>query len=695
MAQRITTAVLVLTVLWSASVQAHIGDAGSHPPPTTGEHAYYPTAGTFGPGHSGFPGVGGTFVDPVFGSTIRRLTNELPQFSFSEMYAKNGFTNADNTLMYHRSQAGRTFINTTSGQVVRSNVPGNFDSSFAPDDPDVWYWFTWGDSRLNRYNVSTGSSTVVKTFSEALGQLGGSVDFIDGSGRYMVLMLGGSIRVYDVKADILYSGSIPASYASSGGWAGMAPDDNYVVTATDPPKFHSFKIDHGSRSVSTSGVLFWTLCGDHADLVSASNGKTYLVGFECHSEAAIYAVDVTIPQSAGDPPKQRADNRRIIKLASWTDTAGHFSGVSKGAMRDWFFFDIESGDDTFSTPGAWRAYKQEIVMANVLTGEVRRVAHHRSRSPLSNYFYTPRVSASWDGTLVSWVSNFGYSADGYADVYSIRNPGGASSGPSSPPPSSGPSNPPGSSASPAPSSPPAAPAPSATTFTKVNGEWYLNGAAVSSSLANAIINDKATAAGYGVSWPIAGTTPSAPAPPPPAPTPSPSASPSSSSSGSSSLTNAGGNWYLNGVYISTGLANGIMTDKATAIAYGVSWPVGGSSASSPPSSSAPVASAPSSGGGGLQKSGGDWYLNGAGISSSLANAIMTDPATAAAYGVGWPVSTSTASAPPAASAPASSGSGGLVNKNGDWFLKGTAISASLANAILNDPATAAAYGVGN
>jgi hypothetical protein len=506
----------------------------------------------------------------------------------------------------------------------------------------------------------------------------------------MVLMLGGSIRVYDVKADILYAGSIPSSYAASGGWAAISPDGNYVVTATDPPKFHSFKIDHGSRSVSTAGVLFWTLCGDHADLVSASNGRTYLVGFECHSEAAIYAVDVSTPQSAGDPAKQRADNRRIIKLASWTDTAGHFSGVSKGALRDWFFFDIESGDDTFSTPGAWRAYKQEIVMANVLTGEVRRLAHHRSRSPLSNYFYTPRVSASWDGTVVSWVSNFGYSANGYADVYSIRNPGGASSGPSPSPPSPGPS---GSSGPSAPPSPPSPTSPTSPTFVKVNGEWYLNGASVSSGLANAIINDAATAAGYGVPWPVAGTTPSAPAPPPPAPTPSSPPSSSSPSSGGSSLKNVGGNWYLNGVYISTGLANGIMTDKATAIAYGVSWPAGGGSASSTSTPSPSTPAVPATGTSGLQKSGGDWYLNGAGISGSLANAIMTDPATAAAYGVAWPVSTSAAVPPAASSAPPSSGGGALVKQNGDWYLKGTPISSALANAILSDPATAAAYGV--
>ena len=634
MAQRVTAAVVFLCIVagfFGAPRLAHgyLGDAGSHPPPTNGPHAYFPTAGTFGPGQAGFPAVGGTFDDPVFGSTIRRLTNELPQYSFSENYAKNGFTNADNTLMYHRAQSGRTIINTTSGQVVRSNVPGNFDSSFAPDDPDVWYWFNWGDTRLNRYNVSTGASTVMKTFSEGLGQLGGSVDFIDASGRYMVLLLGSSLRVYDVKADVLYAGSIPASYAASGGWAGMSPDGNYVVTATDPPKFHSFKIDHGARTVSTSPVLFWTLCGDHADLVSASNGKTYLVAFECHSEAAIYAVDVTKPQSASDPAKQRAENTRIIKLASWTDTAGHFSGVSKGAMRDWFFFDIESGDDTFSSPGAWRPYKQEIVMANVLTGEVRRLAHHRSRSPLANYFYTPRVSASWDGTLVSWVSNFGYSAEGYADLYSIRNPGGASASPapSTPEPPSSPTP-----SSPAPSTPPGG-----STLTKIGGDWYLDGAHISTDLANGIISNAAFAAAYGVAWPVSGA-PAASIPSTPVPSPAPSAAPSVSSGGST-LKKVGGDWFLNGAHISSGLAEGIVADPAFAAAYGVAWPVStasGAVAAAP----APTTTAASAASGGLVKKNGDWFLQGTSISNDLAISIMNDPATAAAYGLSWPVAIS-------------------------------------------------------
>ncbi|HUF92412.1 MAG TPA: Ig-like domain-containing protein, partial [Candidatus Limnocylindria bacterium] len=73
-----------------------------------------------------------------------------------------------------------------------------------------------------------------------------------------------------------------------------------------------------------------------------------------------------------------------------------------------------------------------IVMANVLTGEVRRLAHHRSRGISGgSYYYQPRVSAGWDGTRVAWASNFGYNGSNYGDIYAIAVD---SSGSEPPPP---------------------------------------------------------------------------------------------------------------------------------------------------------------------------------------------------------------------------------------------------------------------
>jgi hypothetical protein len=85
------------------------------------------------------------------------------------------------------------------------------------------------------------------------------------------------------------------------------------------------------------------------------------------------------------------------------------------------FISLEATDDPFTDGvSGWRPYKQEIVMANVLTGELRRLAHHRSRGLGGSYFYQPRVSVSWDGARVAWASNFGYEGPDYADIYAIE-----------------------------------------------------------------------------------------------------------------------------------------------------------------------------------------------------------------------------------------------------------------------------------
>jgi len=406
-------AALIAAVVTPAT--AYVTDAASHPPPTSGAYAYYSTYGSFGPDRPGFPGAGQTYVDPVFGSTVRRLTNQMGQPSRSDIYGKNGFWNADGTLMFHNDGNAKTIINTTTGALVRSEVPGNFDGSFAPDDADTWYYFS--GASLQKYSVATGTSSVVKTFAATLGALGGSVDWVDRTGRYMVLNIGGQARVWDKQDDVLYAGAVPGD--AGDGWVGISPDAKYVVAAIDDKR--SYAINHSTRTVNTTGVMFWSLCGGHGDLLSATNGKTYFVTFECYEEAAVYAVDVSLAQTATDAGRsqQRATNRKLMDT-EWTDD-GHIAAAARGLFQDWVFISLEATDDPFTGGvSGWRPYKQEILMANVLTGELRRLAHHRSRGLEASYFYQPRVSVSWDGTRVAWASNFGYDSPDYADIYAIE-----------------------------------------------------------------------------------------------------------------------------------------------------------------------------------------------------------------------------------------------------------------------------------
>jgi hypothetical protein len=71
----------VLSAALAAPAAAYLTDAVTHAPPTAGALA----VGVFTPDRAGFPGVGQTFVDPVFGTTIRRLTNEVGRVSSSDI----------------------------------------------------------------------------------------------------------------------------------------------------------------------------------------------------------------------------------------------------------------------------------------------------------------------------------------------------------------------------------------------------------------------------------------------------------------------------------------------------------------------------------------------------------------------------------------------------------------------------------
>jgi hypothetical protein len=96
--------------------------------------------------------------------------------------------------------------------------------------------------------------------------------------------------------------------------------------------------------------------------------------------------------------------------------------VTTGSRSDWCFAELSSGDDTFASMGTWRPYKQEVVALQMVPPyTVKRLAHHRSRSPFSNYVRQPRINVSWDGRKAAFASDYGYDSGSaaYSDVYYV------------------------------------------------------------------------------------------------------------------------------------------------------------------------------------------------------------------------------------------------------------------------------------
>jgi hypothetical protein len=409
--------------------------------PNDGSVRIPPTAGLLGynsfiPGLGGvFPARGGTYVDPIFGGTVRRLTDTVGQPNQEDIYGHH-WANANGSLAFSRTNVFN-IINTTTGDEVYTNQPlGTVAPDIAWDaiDPNRYYFYQ-GTNLTCRNLVE--QRNVVKTFPSTLEPNGGSLNTQDRSGRYFTVRYGGSNKVWDSQTDRIYSGEVtPLSF---GGWVAITPDGNYLVTAAGPNKEHySYAIDHLTQSISPTPVNFWTLCGDHGTLVSAANGKNYFITFDCDNFPGIYRVDITLNQNLNQPFKTEAEqiavNQLLLPLTFNSATTastndGHLSAVSKeGPNQNWVFFDSETlGGDPFvlaTTPFVpflpWQAYEQEIIAMNVVTLDVRRYAHHRSRGLSSSYYAQPRISCSWDGSIILWTSNYNTSSPtGYADMYSM------------------------------------------------------------------------------------------------------------------------------------------------------------------------------------------------------------------------------------------------------------------------------------
>ncbi len=130
--------VLALLEAGSSNLYAAITDNGIHPPPTTGAYGY----GSFIPGSPGFPAVGGTYVDPVFGETVRRITDIGAKQNNEDIYGHH-WANANGSYVFSRTVNDTRILNPTTGAVVRSGVPCGspcFEASWHPTNPDRYYY---------------------------------------------------------------------------------------------------------------------------------------------------------------------------------------------------------------------------------------------------------------------------------------------------------------------------------------------------------------------------------------------------------------------------------------------------------------------------------------------------------------------------------------------------------------------------
>jgi hypothetical protein len=418
---------LLLSWLYPAAACGYITDSAVHSPPDCGAYAY----NTFTPAQAGFPATGQSYVDPVFGETLLRLTSIYPSTGGSGIiYGVNGLWNADGTRYLHHNPSNQVdVLNTTTGAVVRANVPYPVTTtdavSFDPVNADVFY-YTSG-TILKSYSLSSGTSTNVKTFGGTLGGLSQSADWIDKTGRYMLLNIGGNLTMWDKTSDLLFTGTLAATLLGSG-WAGLSPDGKFIVISNGANKT-SYAVNLTTRVVTTSGVLFWDACfGDHGDIMTASDGNTYFFSGSCrYGNAGVWRISVTNAITANNGSQlSMPGNQQLLDL-NVPNSTSHQACAALGANADWCFMSVEDPVDLPASAGPWYAYKQELLMFHMVAPfEVRRLAHHRSRILGSTFFCsTPRINPNWQGTAAMFTSAMSVAVSsgcGYSDLWRWGTP---------------------------------------------------------------------------------------------------------------------------------------------------------------------------------------------------------------------------------------------------------------------------------
>jgi len=130
------------------------------------------------------PALGEAITDPVFGTTVRRITavpvSEGEYAIIKPIYTTIQAWNADESyiLLWHRDNGGRLYelYDGKTYQHIRSihdlNQPTDFEHIlWDPEDPDVFYYPSGYSNipNLYRYHVSTSTNEIVRNFTDVCG----------------------------------------------------------------------------------------------------------------------------------------------------------------------------------------------------------------------------------------------------------------------------------------------------------------------------------------------------------------------------------------------------------------------------------------------------------------------------------------------------------------------------------------------
>ncbi len=386
------------------------------PPPPPGvitDHNVYPE-----PPAPALPRAGGTFVDPAFGTTIMRVTDENDGTSNHNYYSYWPTFNLDSTRFFILSDGSPRLyrLDTTNFQIVSKGplfdqqLPGGGymsteDAEWSGTNANVLYGYN--GLKLWAYDVSARTYSLVKDFTGEiapgyLGQMSRSTD------------------------DNVFAFSKKDNGYSVTGYLVWQRDQNRILRNVSLGNFDEVQVDKSGRYLVVKAEFGGGVDFQVVDLPSGSvqnltdpapdyspghsdNGRQIVVGHDNWNNQ--YTV-----RSLASPHQFQ----KVISFGNDWSQANHLSMLADN--ENWCVI-----SNFTAGSGPVGPFRQEIFQASTDGSQnVRRLAHHRS--VFRDYWDTPRADISRDGKFIAFTSNWGSASR--RDVFIIKVPqGGGSPGP--------------------------------------------------------------------------------------------------------------------------------------------------------------------------------------------------------------------------------------------------------------------------
>ena len=373
-----------------------------------------------------------SYVDPSFGTTIRRISNVGNDGVIKPMYSTIQAWNADESYMivYERGR-GHQLLDGMTYQFIRyldDIRPGDIEQIFWDfDDPDTLYYVDKNNNDFIRYRVSNSSKEVIVN----LGTLTNCGNVV----------LGDDVQMMSWDSDVIgFRCNNQSAYyyrISTGQLREFNLVNNNVLKRAPMPSPSGNYFYHGRKIYNSSGNLHVNL--NEIKIEHACNGKL------ANGGDAYYTVAFDPSPNGGCVDNIIAHNMQTGECTPligqdqgypYSQSSTHISALAhKNTQSGWVAASMVG-----EIPDGQSLLNQELVLARAdAQGNVTvcRIGHHRSDKNQFGYFAEPHATISPTGTRVIFASDWSGSQDGQSvDTYVVELPtfGGTPPPPPPPPP---------------------------------------------------------------------------------------------------------------------------------------------------------------------------------------------------------------------------------------------------------------------